>query len=388
MSALVGSQGAGFHAPGGQSVTFVELFFDLVFVFALTEITSFTAHHLDAGGVLRAALVFWMIWWAWTQWTWALNAADTEHGLIRIGTLAATAVAFLMAVSVGDAFEGDGGLWFILPYIFVRILGLGLYSRVAAERDRHLDAVRTFALLSSFGLAAVLIGGLADSNARVWWWLGAILLDLVAAGVAGRLDGWHLHTEHFAERHGLFVIIALGESLIVAAAAISGAERTTELIGVAIGFVVVTCLLWWIYFGWLKDNLEERLREMTGSVQSRFARDAYSLLHFPLIAGIVGVAVAFEEMAAHPADPLQNDVLLALGIGVGLFLVASAATWARGTRRVLWARILVPVLLTGVLVSAGDLVPAWILAIAAAGLAVVVIVEAAQSPAAVETRGR
>ena len=154
------------HAPEEQSVTFVELFFDLVFVFALTQITSFAAHNLDAEGVLRATVMFWLIWWGWTQWTWALNAADTEHGLIRIGTLVATAIAFIMAVSVGDAFEGDGGLWFIVPYILVRTLGLALYARVAAERDGQLAAVQAFALLSLLGLAAALIGGLVNEDLR------------------------------------------------------------------------------------------------------------------------------------------------------------------------------------------------------------------------------
>ena len=377
--------GAKIHAPGGQSVTFVELFFDLVFVFALTEITSFAAHHLDFEGVVRATVVFWLIWWAWTQWTWALNPADTEHGVVRAGTLLTTAIAFIMAVSVGDAFEGSGGLWFVVPYIAVRVLGLALYARVASERDQQLAAVQAFSLLSTFGLAAALVGGLVNEEARVWVWLGVIVLDIVAASAAGRFDGWHLHAGHFAERHGLFVIIALGESLIVAAAAITGVERTAEVMGVAIGAVAVTCLLWWVYFGWLQEALESCLEATVGSAQSTLARDAYSLLHFPLILSIVGVAVAFEEMAAHPSASVPTGVLIALGLGIGGFLWASAAVWARASRRVLWARLLVPIVFAGTLFIATDVIAPWILAIVTASLVTVVIVEELRPPSLTPT---
>jgi len=376
--------GARVHAPGSQSVTFVELFFDLVFVFAITELTGYAAHHLDAEGVVQSAVVFWLIWWAWTQWTWALNPADTEHGIVRLGTLIATAVAFIMAISVGEAFDGTGGLWFIVPYIAVRSLGLALYARVAAERDGQLAAVQGFALLSSVGLAVALIGGFVDEDVRLSLWLGVIALDVFAASAAGRFESWHLHTAHFTERHGLFVIIALGESLIVAAAGLTNVERTAEVVGVAVGAVAVTCLLWWIYFGWLKDALEEFMASVRGSTQSTFARDAYSLLHFPLIGGIVGVAVALEEMAAHPADAVPGEVLWALGLGVGGFLWASAFAYARAYRRVLWARLIVPVTLGALLVPAQDLIAPWVLAVVALMLGVLVVAEAFWGPEAPE----
>ena len=367
------------HGPSGQSATFVELFFDLVFVFALTEVTSFAVHHLDGGGVARTIIVFWLIWWGWTQWTWALNPADTEHGLVRIGTLLATAIAFVMAVSVAKAFnDGGGGLWFVLPYIGVRVLGLALYARVAVEREGHVSAVGAFGALSSFGLVAALIGGFVDPDARVWWWIAAIVLDVGTAAAIGGFENWHLHTEHFAERHGLFVIIALGESLIVAAAGVAGAERSGALAAVALGTVAVTCLLWWTYFGWLKDDLEARLGEVRASAQSTLARDAYTLLHLPLIGGIIGIAVGFEEMVAHPNEPLEPEVLAALGVGLGLFLGASALAWARARRRLLWVRLLVAAVIGVLFVPAANLDPGWILLLVAAGLLVVIAAEEIQ----------
>jgi len=375
MSRLAGWKRQTIHAPGGQSATFVELFFDLVFVFALTEVTHFAVTHLDPGGVARTILIFWLIWWAWSQWTWALNPADTEHGLVRIGTLAATAIAFAMAVSVEDAFNADGALWFVVPYILVRLFGLALYARVATERAQHLAAVRTFAALSMFGFAVVLIGGFADPDARVWWWLAAVVLDLLVAGRVAGFEGWHIHPEHFAERHGLFVIIALGESLIVAAAGVAGAERTAELAAVAIGAIAVTCLLWWTYFGWLEEGLAARLRELKDGSRSSFARDAYSLCHLLIIAGVVAVAVGLEELVAHPAGEVGGDVLAALGVGVALFLGASAAAWARAGNGILWARIVVPAGLGALLVLVAGLTAGWILALVVGSLALIVAIE-------------
>ena len=158
------------HAPAGQSVAFVELFFDLVFVFAVTQVTTVTAEHLDPRGVGRAVLIFWLIWWAWTQFTWTLNPADTRHIAVQVVTLVATAAAFVMAASVSLAF-GDGALWFAVPYVVVRVLGLGLQVRIAttAEASGHPDAPRYprqvmgWAAMSCLGLAAVLAGAFVDT---------------------------------------------------------------------------------------------------------------------------------------------------------------------------------------------------------------------------------
>ncbi|MCJ7709977.1 MAG: low temperature requirement protein A, partial [Chloroflexi bacterium] len=221
------------RASGPQSVTFVELFFDLVFVFAVTQVTALTAHDLTAEGAIRSVLLFWLIWWAWTQFTWTLNPADTTHSGVRVITLVATAVAFVMATAVPGAF-GNEALWFAIPYILVRLLGLGLQVRIETEHsasDR--SGVLTWASLSGVGLVLVMAGAIADPSIRPWLWALAIVADLGAAAIAGRAQRWHLNPAHLSERHGLFVIIAIGESLIVAGTAVAAEPRTAPLIGAA-----------------------------------------------------------------------------------------------------------------------------------------------------------
>ena len=174
--------------PQDQSADFVELFFDLVFVFAITQVTHLTAHHLDMQGVLRSLLIFWLVWWAWSQFTWSLNLADTSTRDIRAGTLVSTAVAFVLAVSVDLAFEA-GVMWFAVPYILMKELGFGLMIRVSWADMEERRAVIITALTSQLGLAAVLVGAFAEPGARAWWWLAAIVMDMLQSMWAGKKRG-------------------------------------------------------------------------------------------------------------------------------------------------------------------------------------------------------
>ena len=164
-----------------QSATFIELFFDLVFVYAVTQTVSLAHEDLSWAGVGHAVVVFWLVWWAWTQYTWALNSADTTHPAVDAVMLVATAIAFLMAVTIPDAF-GDAGGWFAATYIAVRVVGLGVYGRMAWDNVAKRTAVRRFAVLSVGGLAAVAGGGVVGGDARAWWWAAAVLLDVAANG--------------------------------------------------------------------------------------------------------------------------------------------------------------------------------------------------------------
>jgi low temperature requirement protein LtrA len=357
-----------------QRVTFIELFFDLVFVYAVTQLVALLHHELSWAGAGQAVLVFWLVWWAWTQFTWALNSADTTHPGVELSVLVATAVAFLMAVALPDAF-GGGGAWFALTYVTVRVLGLAVYGRVAWEDPAKRAAVRRFALLSVGGLVAVAAGGVAPADARVWWWAAAVGFDLFAAGVAGTAEGWDIRPDHFGERHGLFVIIALGESLIVAAAGLSGAERTAHTVAVGILAVAGTCGLWWTYFGWAKPAIDHAVAERADPARTILARDVYSVLHFPVVFAIVLYAVAIEAAVAHPDAPLSVGSGIALGGGITLYLGGTAAAlWRAGHRVLLPRTVIVGAVLAG-LWAARDAAATWSLVIAVCGVATVAAVE-------------
>ncbi len=346
-----------FHTSEPQSVTFVELFFDLVFVFAVTQVTALTAHHLTAVGILHSLLLFWLIWWAWTQFTWTLNPADTTHDGVRLVTILATGAAFVMATAVPGAFEADA-LWFAIPYLLVRVLGLALQIRVEVEDSTSSQGgVWAWAGFSMIGLLLVLMGALADPSARTALWVAAVVADLVAALVAGRAREWDLNPAHLSERHGLFVIIAIGESLIVAGAAVAGDVRTLPLAGVAVASLAVAGLMWWTYFGWLQEALEHGIAATAPSRMGAAARDAFSLSHFPLVCGIVGFAVAVEEFVAHPDEPASGAVIAALGAGVALFVGFSAVSYWVLHRRLLVARGVALVTMVALLAVVAPLAP-------------------------------
>ena len=337
-------------SPDDQKVTFVELFFDLVFVFGVTQVVKLFHDGITVGHTAQAILVFWLVWWGWTQFTWALNAADTTHPLVELATLAATAIAFFMAIAIPSVFRG-GALWFALPYVLGRVVGLMLYAKVAyLNNPSQHAAVKRFSLISMSGLLAVLIGGFFGGSLLYVFWGIAILLDVVAATIGARSEHWQIHPDHFSERHALFVIIALGESLIVAAAGVASARWTGLLLATGVLAVAATCALWWSYFVMARGRLEHALASCRGAQQSEMARDCFSLIHFPLLFGIILYAAVIEEAVLHPDHHLGFAARLALGAGIALFVGGTGlALWRSGTRfpwpRVVWSGALLALLL-------------------------------------------
>lgn len=312
-----------------QGATFVELFFDLVFVYAVTQLTSAVLHDLTWAGVGRAALLFWLVWWSWTQFTWTLNAADTEHIWIRLPTLAATAVAFFLAQAVPDAFT-TAGLWFAASYALVRLIGLGVQGWLLGADRTERASFLSFALPSLVGIMLVLAGALVGRELRPWLWAGAVLADILTAEFAGR-GVWAIEPGHFAERHGLIVIIALGESLIAAGVATTDLERDMVFALTTAGAVTATCALWWLYFGTLHSRFEVRLASQNDYDKGRYARDVFSLWHASVVAGVIGMAVGIEEAVAHPDEALSSEASLALTLGVALFAGGlGGAAWRAG----------------------------------------------------------
>ena len=330
-------------------------------------------HGLSWTAAAQAILVFWMIWWGWTQFTWALNASDTTHPIIEFSTLSATAIAFFMAVAVPDAFVG-GALWFAGPYVALRLVGLALYTTVMWQSEESRSAVSLFATASLGGFAAVIIGAFSEDQAMFWGL--AIFLDVMAALIAGNTrGGWGLHAEHVAERHGLIVIIALGESLIVAAGGLIGAERTIELLIVGFLAVAITCGLWWTYFPVAKPELQHALASADEGGQAMLARDAYSLGHFPMLCGVIAYAIAIEESVAHPSDPLTTEARLALAMGLFFFVGGLAFALWRAHCRMKYGRLIVTVVTAAAVYLVVDVAAVVSLGIAFAGVVVVAVLE-------------
>ncbi len=352
-------------ADEAQGVTFVELFFDLVFVFAITSVTRLLLHDLDWAGAGRSALILWLVWWAWSQFTWTLNPADTGHSGVRLLTLAATAAAFFMAQAIPDAYD-SAGAWFAFAYVTVRLLGLGLQLAMWGAERENASAVATWVASSSVGLVLVAAGGLVDSPYREILWGAALAFDLLAALRAGE-GRWDLHAEHFAERHGLIVIIALGESLIAGGVALSGLDRDLEFaVGTATA-VALVCVLWWIYFAVAKDRFEAHLAAQPPERTGHEARDVYSWGHLPVIAGVIAFAVAIEQVLKHTDERIGGPALVALGAGVVLYLGGIAFGLSRSGHRPLtpWAAAVVG---TVVVAALAALAPSGLVPLAAATL--------------------
>ncbi|MGH7552376.1 MAG: low temperature requirement protein A [Longimicrobiales bacterium] len=202
-----------------------------------------------------------------------------------------------------------------------------------------------------------------------------MLLDVIAAAVGGQLEGWNLHAAHFVERHALFVIIALGETLIVAAAGLAGASWNGQLVAVAVLAVAITCALWWTYFARARSQLEHALESARGSVQSMMARDAFSLLHFPMLCGIIAYAAAVEEALAHPDQPLPLEARIALALGLALFVGGMALAMWRATRRLLLPRVAIITATAIAVVALAGILAAFTLGLAFLGAAAIAALE-------------
>ncbi|MDH3682756.1 MAG: low temperature requirement protein A [Acidimicrobiia bacterium] len=316
----------------------LELFFDLVFVFAITQVVSLVVHDLTLAGILRGALLLALMWWAWTNWTWTTNVVDLEPRIIRVAVLTSMLGVFGMAFAVPTAFEGDGD-WLAFGYVLVRIVAAAVFVLGTRDDPEELKAVVTYLPISLAATAIVLVGGLVGGDALQWIWLAALSVEVIATVSAGQVD-WKVDAAHFAERHGLILIIALGEGIIAVGIAVEGVRIDTSLaLLLAVGLAGVGAM-WWSYFDRLQEVMETALRLADARETGHIARDVYSLLHYPMIAGIVFYAVALEEAFLHPDDPMENVVAVLLVAAIGLYLLAQAAAAWRCWRTYLYERVI------------------------------------------------
>ncbi len=303
-----------------EQVTPLELFFDLVFVLALTQCTALMADVPSWQGIAQAMLILGVLWWSWVGYAWLTSVVDPEEGVVRITMFVAMAALLVAALCVPEAF-GDLGLLFACAYAVVRVAHIALF--VVASRDdptlRH--SVRGLAISTALGTGILVGASFADDGLQAALWILALALDMGGPAFFGA-EGWKLMPEHFAERHGLIVIIALGESIVAIGV---GAEHGLDawvVIAASLG-VALAASQWWLYFDVVALVAARRLEHAApGRERNEIARDSFSFLHFPMVAGIVLVALGLKKTLGDTSEPLKVEVAAALLGGVALYLLA------------------------------------------------------------------
>jgi low temperature requirement protein LtrA len=315
-----------------HQVTPLELFFDLVFVFAITQVTSLLADDPTWGGVLRGMLVLAALWWAWSVYAWLTSAMDVDEGGVRLVMLGSMGAMFGVALAVPDAF-GDDAVLFGVAYLLVRLLHLVL-SAIAARNDPdRLSALLRFAPTAILGASLLVLAGFLDGDARIAVWVVALAIDYLGPVVIGVGRGWQVAPEHFAERHGLIILIALGESMIAVGVGAGFELGTGVIVAAALGIVVVSAL-WWLYFDVAAIFARGRLVQAQGLELHRLALHSYSYLHLPMFAGIVLFALGLKTTLGHVGEALDTVAAVGLCGGAALYLLGHIAFLLRTTGRV------------------------------------------------------
>ena len=297
-------------------VTHLELFFDLVFVFALTQVTAFLADDLTWGGLLRGLFILAALWWTWAAYAWLTNTLDPEEGAVRLAMFASMGAMLIVALATPHAFDTYGVL-FGIAYFIVRALHLVLYAIAGRGDPDLLGAVLRILPSALLGASLLVVAGFLDGTVQMAVWAVALTIDYGWLLVIG-MRGWRVEAEHFVERHGLIIIIALGESIVAIGIGAAGVALEPTVIAAALLGITVACALWWAYFDWVIYVAQARLAEATGEERAVLARDLYSYLHLPLVAGIVLFALGVKTTLGHVHDPL--DVISAVGLCGGLAL--------------------------------------------------------------------
>jgi low temperature requirement protein LtrA len=339
----------------GEQVTPLELFFDLVFVLAFTQCTALMSHHPTWSGLAQGLLVLGILWWAWVGYSWLTSVIDPEEGAVRLVMFGAMAALLVVSLCVPEAFDSLA-LVFALVYGAVRVAHIGLFMLASPEDDELRHSVLGLALSTAVAVTLLATASLFDGVAQGALWALALFLDM-AGPYFIRPEGWKLVPEHFAERHGLIVIIALGESIVAIGVAAAGALTfgigTAAVLGVAL-----TAAMWWIYFDVVAIVSGRRLAEAErGIAQNTMARDSYSYLHLPMVAGIVLVALGLKKTIGHFDEHLDTVPVFALLGGLAAYLLGHVAFRYRHVKTVNRQRLLLAIVLL-ILVPVAVEVPA------------------------------
>ena len=316
-------------------VTPRELFFDLVFVFAFTQVATLLTADPTFAGIGRGVLVLAALWWAWTAYAWLTNTVDPEETFVGAALLVALIAMFVAALAVPGVFDDDGVL-FGAAFLVVCAMHLALYALAGRGTRDLLGAVLRLAPWSLLGATLILLAGFTD-DARIGLWLAALAVTYVGAVLSGS-TGWRLHPSHFAERHGLVIIIALGEAFISIGIGATGIGIGPGEVAAAVLGLLVATSFWLAYFDFFAIRGERMLGDRQGPERVAFARDVYSYAHFPMIVGIVLFAFAMKTIVGHVGEELDSVTAFALCGGSALYLLTYSAIRIRIERRVAVSR--------------------------------------------------
>jgi low temperature requirement protein LtrA len=357
-----------------ERVTPLELFFDLVFVLALTQCTTLIAHTPTWEGMLKGLLVLGMLWWSWVGYAWLTSVVDPEEGAVRLAIFVAMAAFLVAALCVPGAF-GDEALLFACAYAVVRVAHIVLFMLASREDSALRQSVLGLAGSTAVGSGLLFVAAATSGTVQVAIWGLALLLDAGGPLLFGQ-DGWKLVPGHFAERHGLIVIIALGES-IVAIGVGAKASIDAGVVGAGLLGVVVGAALWWVYFDVTAIVAARRLAKASvGRERNGVARDSYSYLHFPMVAGIALIAVGLKATVANVNGSLKLVAATALLGGAALYLLALVAFRLRNMHTLSARRLACAIVLIALLPAATAMSALLTLGILAALLALLIAYEA------------
>jgi low temperature requirement protein LtrA len=338
----------GLRRPAGteQRATWLELFYDLVFVFAVTQVSHHLLDDLTWRGAGQSALLLLVVWWSWNYTTWVTNELDPESPVVRLLMIALMLASLLMAAALPEAFGSEAGL-FVGAYLAIQV-GRHTFLTFGAAGPGTLERERAGRILVWFVAAGVfwIAGALADGTARTVLWLIGLAIDYSAPLALYWIPGrpfeageaaWEVTTSHFSERFALFVIIALGESIVITGATVSGAELDAPILVAFATAFLTTAAMWWLYFTYVARIAERRLE--LAENRTRMARDAYTYLHVVLVAGIIVSAVGDELVIAHPREPLDGAEVAAVVAGPAIYLLAHTLFRLRLTGTISWRRL-------------------------------------------------
>ncbi len=324
------ARASGQHVEREQRVTPLELFFDLVFVFAFTQVTTVLSDDPTWGGLGHGLLILAALWWAWAAYAWLTNTVDPDEGAVWGAMLVAMAAMFVAALAVPEVF-GRHGVVFGVAFLIVNVMWLTLYA-LAARGDRDLlAAILRSAPSALAGAALIVAAGFVHGWLRPMLWLAAVAVGLFGP-LLGGISGWRVQPAHFVERHGLIVIIAIGESLIAIGLGARGTGLGSGVIVAAVLGLVVAMSFWLAYFDFFQIRGQQLLSDRSGAQRTALARDAYTYLHLPMVAGIVLFAFAMKTTLAHVGDELDTIPALGLCGGPALYLFAYVALRVRVSR--------------------------------------------------------